>query len=152
MAVVEVKREGNLLADSRHFQEEMDLLFNHFYELRYPPMLTSERLWRPPMDVLETETEVLIVMEVAGMRNEDFNITVKDDILTIQGQRLMEEKQRKAYYRNMEINFGPFERNVYLPQSVNTNDISATYRDGFLVIKVRKGPRELPQELTIKIE
>jgi len=152
MAVIEVKREGNLLADSRHIQEEMDLLFNHFYELRYPPMLISERIWRPPMDVYETDNEVLIVIEVAGMRNEDFNITVKDDVLTIQGQRMMGEEQRKAYYRNMEINFGPFERNVYLPQSANTNDISASYRDGFLVIKVGKGPRKLPQELTIKIE
>jgi len=152
MAVVEVKSEDSLFADSRHIQEEIDLLFSHFYGLRYPSMLISERLWRPPMDVYETDSEILVVIEVAGMRNEDFNITIKDEILTIQGQRLPREEQRKAYYRNMEINFGPFERNVYLPQSANTNDISATYQDGFLVIRIGKGPRELPQELTIKIE
>ena len=65
----------DFLKDVKHIQEEMDLLFDHFYKMRHSPVLTSRRLWRPPTDVFETEKEMVVLLEMAGMRQKDFSIT-----------------------------------------------------------------------------
>lgn len=144
--------EKHFLKDVRRMQEEMDLLFDHFYRMKQFPILASRRLWRPPTDVLETDAEVVITMEVAGMSQEDFSIALNDNLLTISGTRKPHPANDKALYRNMEINSGEFERNFELPDSIDPEGVSATYRAGFLVVTITKRVDKKSKTREIKVE
>lgn len=139
----------DILKDVQRIQEEMDLLFDHFYKTRHSPVLTAKRLWRPPTDVFETASEVIILSEVAGMKRSDFSINLSNNILTIKGERKENTQHSRTCYRNMEINYGMFERNIYLPEDVDPNEISADYRNGYLEIRIQKKKTKKGKEIKI---
>jgi len=128
----------NIFRDIRKIQEEMDVLFDHFYKVRHSPVLTAKRLWRPPVDVIETKEEVIVLVEIGGMKQKDLNISLSDNILMIRGERKEREIENISCYRSMEINFGMFERNIYLPETVDSESIIASYKNGILEIRIKK--------------
>src|ERR1041384_5124112 len=89
-------------------------------------------IWSPPTDVYETEENLIVKVEVAGMREDDFQVSVEDQILLIQGNR-PDINERRAYHQ-MEIRFGKFEITFGLPTGVDIDNASAEYKDGFLTI------------------
>jgi HSP20 family protein len=92
--------------------------------------------WRPPTDMYETEDHVIVKMEIAGMRDEDLEVALQDNQLSISGSR-SDSAERKAYHQ-MEIPFGKFSVSIDLPVRVNTEDATAEYKDGFLTIQLPK--------------
>ena len=92
--------------------------------------------WSPPTDVYETEENCVIKLEIAGMRDEDFEVAFENNILMISGNRL-DLNERRAYHQ-MEIRFGKFEIAVELPMVVNIEKATAGYQDGFLVVVLPK--------------
>jgi len=99
--------------------------------------------WRPPTDVLEMDTEFLVIVEIAGMRGLDISATFDKGLLSIQGSR-MDSGGLKAYHQ-MEIAFGDFLTEVRLPSRVETEKIEATYSDGFLrVVLPKLGSKQIP--------
>ena len=138
--------------DVRRIQEEMDLLFDHFYKLKHSPVLTSRRVWRPPTDVYETDEGVAIRMEIAGMRQQDLNITLSADVLIIRGEREEHSSAHRTAYQNMEINYGPFERNIRLPELLDRENVKAVYKDGFLEISLSRKLGKAGKSKEIKIE
>jgi HSP20 family molecular chaperone IbpA len=95
--------------------------------------------WRPPTDVYETETEVVVQIEIAGMRDGHFHLSLNGRHLVIQGARSQAVSERRAYYQ-LEINSGDFQTQIELPSDVaaETELIRANYDDGFLRITLRK--------------
>ena len=93
-------------------------------------------VWTPPTDVYETESSLIIKVEVAGMREEDFEVVVEEQILMIRGQR-SDQNERRAYHQ-MEIRFGKFEIAVGLPSGLNLEEASAEYNHGFLTVTFPK--------------
>jgi len=93
-------------------------------------------IWRPPTDVYETEANVVVKMEIAGMRDEDLEVVVQDNLLLISGTR-SDTMERKAYHQ-MEIPFGKFSVGIELSVLVDTDNATAEYKDGFLTIKLPK--------------
>ncbi len=92
--------------------------------------------WSPPTDVYETEENCVIKIEIAGMRDEDFEVAFENNILMISGNR-PDLNERRAYHQ-MEIRFGKFELAVEIPVRVNMEKATAGYQDGFLVIMLPK--------------
>jgi HSP20 family protein len=92
--------------------------------------------WSPPTDVYETEENCIIKLEIAGMRDEDFEVAFENNVLIIRGNR-PDLNERRAYYQ-MEIRFGKFEIAVEIPLMVNIEKATAGYQDGFLVIMLPK--------------
>jgi HSP20 family molecular chaperone IbpA len=90
------------------------------------------RMWRPPTDVFETDKAVIVRVEVAGMRDHDFSITINGRYLYIRGVR-MDSPERRAYYQ-MEIPYGEFGVEVKLPRQVVVDKVEAIYNNGFLRI------------------
>jgi HSP20 family protein len=88
--------------------------------------------WRPPTDVYETEDAIIIKIEIAGMRESDFTISLVERNLTIRGNR-QDTSERRAYHQ-MEIAFGEFTTEVELPYMIISDKVEANYRDGFLRI------------------
>ncbi len=141
----------DILKDVRRIQEEMDLLFDHFYKLKHSPVLTSRRVWRPPTDVYETDEGITIRMEIAGMKQPDLKVTLCGNVLVIGGERKEQSSARRTVYQNMEINYGPFERNIRLPEPLDGDNVKAVYKDGFLEIKIPKKRKKGGESKEIKI-
>jgi len=93
-------------------------------------------VWHPPTDVYETETSVVVKVEAAGIRDDDLDVIVQDDMLLIQGSR-SDSSERRAYHQ-MEIPFGKFSVSLKLPANVRTEGAEAEYKDGFLTIILPK--------------
>lgn len=89
-------------------------------------------IWTPPTDVFETEENFEVKVEVAGMREDDFEVSVEDRILIVRGHR-PDVNERRAYHQ-MEIRFGKFEIALSLPAGIDLDNAVAEYKDGFLSI------------------
>ena len=102
-------------------------------------------VWRPPTDVYETEDSIVVRIEIAGMREEDFSIVLEGRYLTVHGVRI-DAPEKRAYYQ-MEIPFGEFRADIELPRPVSASEIEAVYADGFLRVVL---PKVRPQKVTIE--
>jgi len=98
---------------------------------------SQTRVWRPPTDVFETDTEILVKVEIAGAERTDFYISLDDRHLSVRGVRYDPSPERRAYYQ-MEIHFGEFFTEVDLPGPVDKDQIQAEYHDGFLAVTLVK--------------
>jgi HSP20 family protein len=96
------------------------------------------REWEPPTDVYEKEEGLVVQVEIAGMREEDFSITLGERMLVIEGVRHDPEPKR-GYYQ-MEIRYGEFRAEVYLPWPVDPDQVEATYQAGFLRVFLPRPP------------
>lgn len=97
------------------------------------------RRFSPPTDVLELPEKLMIVVEIAGMRAGDFNVVLADGRLIITGTRERPSPQNAAFHQ-VEIGYGEFRVEVYLPWSVEREQVTASYRDGFLQIDLPRHP------------
>lgn len=131
--------------DMERWARGMDRLMNSMflYETRSAPPT-----WRPPTDVYETEDTVVIKVEIAGMNPDDFEISFADRILQIRGNRM--DKQRKLSYHCLEVQYGEFLSEVYLPGKYDEERFEAQYENGFLRISLPKAPPESPRTIDIK--
>ena len=101
-------------------------------------------IWSPPTDVYETEGDYVVRVEIAGMHEDDFEITVEDHFLMISGNRL-DIPERRAY-QQMEIRFGKFETIVGLPGPIDLDASRAEYSEGFLTVNL---PKAKPNQINI---
>lgn len=100
---------------------------------------SNRQAFRPPFDVFEIDQSIVIRVEIAGMREEDFRISLDGDVLRIDGSR--GDTGGKLAYQRMEINYGEFRLAVRLPHLVSQNEIEASYDRGFLSVYVPRQPQ-----------
>jgi HSP20 family protein len=108
-------------------------------------------VWYPPVDILEGKDSYLIRAEVPGMKKEDFNLELKDGVLTLSGERKVEETTNGVEYHWSERLAGRFFRSFYLPQAVQHEGIKATYRDGILEVYVPKAEEAKPKQIPVSV-
>jgi HSP20 family protein len=106
--------------------------------------------WLPAVDVFDQTDAVVLKAELAGMDPDDIEISVEDNVLTIKGERKFEEKVDDERYYRIERRFGSFQRSLALPQGVKADDISASYDDGILAVRVPKAEEEKPRKITVQ--
>jgi len=104
-------------------------------------------VWSPPTDVYETENNYVVRVEIAGMREEDFEITVENNFLMVSGSR-PDIPERRAY-QQMEIRFGKFECVVGLPGPLDIDASRAEYVEGFLMVTL---PKAKPNQIDVEEE
>ena len=98
-------------------------------------------VWHPPTDVYEQGEHLIVVVEIAGMQDSDFNVVLQGQRLVISGIRRRVAATDCAYHQ-MEISFGEFRTEVNLPWSVQRDNVAATYRDGFLRVELPHAPAQ----------
>jgi HSP20 family protein len=104
---------------------------------------SQHKTWYPPTDVYETDDCVIVKVEIAGMAEEDFSIALEGNKLTISGIR--RDPAAKLAYQQMEILYGHFQTHVHLFRAIDEDEIEATYRQGFLVVRLPKAkPHQVP--------
>ena len=104
-------------------------------------MMRSNRQFTPPTDVVELADKLMVIVEIAGMRTGDFNITLQNRRLTITGTRQRPGTEGAAYHQ-VEIGFGEFRIDLTLPWAADREGVSANYEHGFLTIDLPRRPAE----------
>ena len=107
--------------------------------------------WYPPVDVLEGQDSYVLRAELPGMKREDFNLEVKDGMLTLSGERKSEKATDGVKYRTVERVEGKFSRAFALPETVKHDGIQATYKDGILEIHVPKAEEAKPRRIEVSV-
>jgi HSP20 family protein len=113
--------------------------FAEFYG-EFSDRLRGDR-WQPDVDVYETPGEVVVRVEIAGVRSEDVRVTVDGDVLRISGVRAPRDAVDIERLHQMEIAAGPFERRVRIPVEFERERVTAHLADGFLTVSLAKKGR-----------
>ncbi len=120
-----------------------------FYNSMLSPFYTrpvkQTHNWQPHTDISETEDGYEVRTELPGVSKDDVQISVKDNCLTIQGEKRWENGDESKDYRRIERQFGNFERRFSLPPKVDVNNITAEYTDGVLTLSIPK-PEEVKRK------
>ena len=117
-------------------QAEMDRLYQEMVVPGRWVVVRHAHAWRPPTDVYETDENVVVRVEVAGMKETDLSVSLTDRVLIITGVR--QDPSPKVAYHQMEIRYGDFRTEVFLHWAVEQESIVATYSDGFLQVMLPK--------------
>lgn len=123
-------------------QREMERLLGDFTSRKPPSVRFSPRAWEPAIDVYETADEVVVLVELAGLKQEEIEVVVHGNVLVVKGERRDIKQGIKRSYYQMEILWGPFERGITLPVAVDSSQTKAYYEAGFLEIVLPKLQQE----------
>jgi HSP20 family protein len=127
------------------FEKALDTIFRSVN-----PMFTDcEHVWKPQMDIYESPEEVVILAEIAGVDKEDLDVEINSKAVKIAGRRVPTSRLENASYRLAEIQYGLFERILFLPAPVDPEVVSATYGNGFLQIRLAKMPIDQPRKIAV---
>ena len=108
--------------------------------------------WAPASDIEETDDAFVVTADLPGLSQQDISITVRDNILSIHGERKSERKEGKGARRRVERFAGVFSRSFALPTSVKSDDVQAKYRDGVLTVTLPKREEAKPRQISVKVE
>jgi len=137
------------LDDLVSLRDAMDRLFeDSFVRSRRVP--AARRLQGLPVDVYETEESVVVKTVIPGVKPEDIDVSITDNVLTIKGETKVEEKVEKDHYICQECRYGSFQRSVALPKTADADQAEASYENGMLTLTVPKKAEAKPK--TIKVE
>jgi HSP20 family protein len=103
----------------------------------------------PKTDIYEEDDKVFLEMEVPGLREEDINLTIEGNTLTISGKREQTEERRKGRYQRVERHYGSFSRAFTLPATVDPNGVEARYEHGVLHISMSKKAEARPRQIKV---
>ncbi|MBN1119871.1 MAG: Hsp20/alpha crystallin family protein [Anaerolineae bacterium] len=101
--------------------------------------------WSPPTDVMEKDDRLIVLVEIAGMRDAEFQVSISGQRLAITGTRATREHHCSAYHQ-LEVRYGEFLSEVNLPWPVDENGITAQYDDGYLRVEL---PRAKPEKVHV---
>ena len=134
-------------------RDEMNNLFDSFSSGWPEPrkgLLEGE--WAPSVDVAETDDEITVTAELPGVKQEEVDITITDDVLTLKGEKKEEKEVKEKNYHRIERSYGSFQRSIGLPTGVQADKAKATYEDGILRVTVPKVQEAKPKQIKIDVE
>jgi HSP20 family protein len=141
--------------------EEMERRFEDLFRRPFSLIEPSwwPRLRMPEMegvsakvDIFEEGDNVVVKAEIPGLKKEDIEVNLTDDMITISGEKKKEEKVEKKDYYRVERSFGSFTRSFHLPKEVQTENAKATFKDGVLEVKVPKTEEAKKKEKKVPVE
>ena len=139
--------------DVEQLQNRINRMFDEsFGRSRELDEEASLRTWRPPVDIYETPNGIVLAVELPGVKKENVSVEVKDDVLTLKGERLPNPEINEDDYYRRERLFGPFKRAFTLHQNIQPEMIKATFKDGILQIEIPRPMKEQPKQITVNVE
>ena len=108
--------------------------------------------WAPLVDITEDDKEYLIKAELPEVKKEDVKLAVRDNVLTITGERKYEKEETNKKYHRVERAYGSFTRNFMLPEDADEGKIAADFKDGVLKVHLPKSDKAKPKSIEIKVD
>ena len=155
MAIIRFRPERELsawspLKDLVNMQREAGRLFDGlFADVDGNANVAAE--WSPRADVSESPEAFVIKAELPGVNKSDVRITLRDNLLTVKGEKRQEKEEKEKNYHRIERSYGSFERSFSLPDGVKGDKIDASYKDGVLTITLPKAEDAKPREIEVKV-
>jgi HSP20 family protein len=139
------------LGDVAVLQNRLNSIFNDFAR----PESGSEALaagnFIPAVDIYEDTHQLVLKLEVPGIRKEDLDIHVEGRTLTVRGERKFENEEKEENFHRIERSYGSFTRSFTLPNTVDVENVQATTADGVLTLSLPKKPEAKPKQIQVRV-
>ena len=135
MDFIKIRFGNDFLHGKSKFEKNIEEMFRSMS----PIFALSEGPWKPLMDIYEAPDEIFILAEIAGVDKDDLELEISTKAVRIHGiRRSGAPPAEKATFRLAEIQYGPFERVLFLPSPIDTEQVTASYTNGFLKVRLTK--------------
>jgi HSP20 family protein len=141
------------VAELNTIQNEMNRLFNNLFDSPHGREVSGaqERRWIPPMDLVETPDQYVLRADLPGLGDDDVNVQLEDNVLTISGERRSDQRPEQEGYYRLERPTGGFSRSLTLPDGVDPDSVVAHFDRGVLEIRIPKPEQKKPRQVRIKL-
>jgi HSP20 family protein len=129
-------------------QTEMNRLFNAAFDAPSTGNGPARR-WTPAMDLLETDDEFVIRADLPGLSESDVSVELEDNVLTVSGERKIEQEDKREGFYRVERSYGSFSRSLTLPKGVDPEAVNASFDRGVLEVRVPKPEQRKPRKIEI---
>lgn len=141
--------------DLRSMHDRIDRLYNEAFGSRAEAGTTEEEplraSWIPSVDVHENENAITLRAELPGMSEDDVELTIENGRLTVQGEKRLEKEDTDGNYRRIESAYGSFYRSFPLPNTVDQDNIDASFKNGVLTVTLPKAETAKPKRIALKV-
>jgi len=135
-------------------RREMDRLFGEYFGrvrgTEEEGLVTGT--WAPAVDIYETDDKVVLKAELPGLKKEDIDIQIRDNTLTLKGEKKFEKEVKEENYHRVERAYGSFQRSFTLPSTIKQEGIEASFKDGVLEISLPKVEEAKPKQIKIQVK
>jgi len=134
-------------------RKEMEHFFDRFAEPEWEPFATMKGgAWAPKLDVSETKDAMVVMAELPGVDAKDIGIELTGDLLTLRGEKEKRTEEKEERYHRTERTYGAFLRSVRLPMAVDGSKVTATFKNGVLVVTLPKTAAAKGTMIPVKAE
>jgi HSP20 family protein len=141
----------DLATDLIDLQREINRMFDRFFRGFEEEEERAISTWRPVVDISETDDEYIVRAEIPGVSKDDIKVTIRDNMLTISGEKKQEKETKNENFHRVERVYGSFTRTFTLPGAVKVDKVEATFKDGVLTIKLPKVEEAKSKEIEVKV-
>ena len=131
----------------QHLSKSFNELMDEFFE---PINARTMNNLTPKVDIRENEQEFEFLLELPGVRKEDLQIELEQDVLYVSGERKVAEETKETNVHRMEQFYGSFHRSFHLPQGLDKENITAQYQDGILRLTIKKDEKAVKKQIVIQ--
>jgi HSP20 family protein len=136
-------------------QQEMNRLFSTFFDSPTGTGATGAngvaRRWIPAMDLVESDEHFVLTADLPGLAEEDIKLEFEGDVLTLSGERKVDQEQHRDGYYRLERATGAFSRSLTLPEGVDVDGVTATFDKGVLEVRIPKPEQRKPRRVAIQV-
>ena len=132
-------------------QTEMNRLFNTFFDTPTAGNGQSARRWVPAMDLVETDDSYVLKADLPGLADEDVDIEVAENVLTVSGERKAGHEEKREGFVRVERSYGSFRRSLTLPKGVDAEAVTASFANGVLEVRIPKPEERKPRKVAIQV-
>ena len=132
-------------------QNRLNSLFQDYGRGQGENDMVSTSAFVPPVDVYEDEHKIVLKLEAPGLKQEDLDIQLENNTLTVKGERKFEKEEKEENFHRIERRYGSFYRSFTLPNTVNTDSVKASYDSGVLRVELEKRAEAKPKQIKVQI-
>jgi len=132
-------------------QNRLNSLFQDYNRGQNDGDVVSTAAFVPPVDIYEDEHKIVLKLEVPGLKQEDLDIQLENNTLTVRGERKFEKEEKEENFHRIERRYGSFFRSFTVPTTVNTENVKASYDSGVLRIELEKRAEAKPKQIKVQV-
>jgi HSP20 family protein len=135
--------------DLRTLQEEVNRLFSTNLTRAFGDEGIGRGAWSPSVDIFENKDQIVLEAELPGMKQEEFDLSIENNVITLRGERRFEKTEETDNYHRVERSYGAFTRSFTLPQTVSGEGATAEYNNGVLRVTLPKREETKPRRIEV---
>ncbi len=139
----------DIFQDLEDMQKEVNRMFKVY---GFPKEGNGGPLWAPSVDIIDEKDNIRVRADLPGLKKEDVEVAVENDVLTIKGEKKQEKEIKEKDYIRSERYYGAFHRSFTLPAGVDAQKVNASYKDGVLEVTLPKREDAKPKGVKVEIK